>query len=1493
MAEEREEIVYSIDTREAETNVKGLNREIEKTEDASVKASEGASKAFGAVGKAASAQGETVVRVMSKTQNATDRYLASLEKRLAGMKAGSLGSILAERDTAINKRLAGDSQAIDRAKKIFGEMIETQKKFDFDSGAKKAADASRRAARGTEEFQKALSAVNKEAKDKAIEEYTASLKRAQDASKQQARAAEEFQRALSNQNRTIRAEAARQEREGALAGLSGSARLQAEKGFAVQSVGADAISRQRIGAGFDARIAAAQQKEFTDTLSQVRRAAQLTDTQIAGLVQQFDHLNAAARNKSLLEYANSLGAAQRASQQAARGSAEFDAALQRRNKQVRDSVAAFEARAAAASTDKTGRLLLEEQRALKAYGNSAENIDRIRAAFAKLRAEQESQNKPVNFTRQIVEGGILLGVLERLAGTVKDATVGSVIYASKTDQLATALHTVAKANTITVGSAVTLEEQIKKSGVTTQDASENLARLIAAHVDYRKAVELAKVAQDVGRVSGEGTAKSYERLTHAIISAQPELLRQVGLNLSFEESYKRAAHALGRTTESLTEAEKMQIRLNDTLTTGASYAGVYQASLDKVGGRYLSLARKADEARNAIGQRFQTEAGATLSFLEKIADLIEKHPGAAVQASAFGLILGGGLVAGLAAATASPIIGGLGILAGAIGAVVLQVELLGKAWRNNDINQTGLMNFIEAVQTSRDSSALTAGLRTDLLTTARGKFEEANNRQRKEAEANATAQKNALAAQEAKAKEKAAKEIEAAEKHVHQLLMETQASEYSGLHKIIGERAKLIEQYGVSAKAIGEINKVTKINLDKELRNIAQERRKWSEEQVKTMEDAEQRQSEVRNKRYQEELKFQEETIQLQQTAAQRALDFETTMLERRRDSQLRNVDAREATLTNDKRNLPVRDGLIRERLQIELDFERAAFESRKAAVDRDAAAQIAADTTIARTRLDIELATIRSMEEANVAYTERKMRREAGFGPLTAQRQAALDAQVAAMRATSESRVAADEERIRTSAAQAIADRESAINEAAAQKKFEIQNDYETNTARLRDEATVKSTELYVSAHREAFDRTRQAFSSLLDQMFSRTKSFGDVMKSILKAALLTPLKEAAATAFASAVTGQPQTSGSGRARGGILPGIFGGLFSGGLGAGSAGGGGFGGFSGFGPTIFGSGSITGGPGGTGGFAGPVRSIAGLGGPAAVAGAGGGRGAGGLLGFGGFAAQGKGLLGALRGLGNIGFGPKGGDFGGEVAGSFRGVGGLGGAAMLAGGFALGADGLRRGGLVGLGELTGAGALIGGKFGGPIGAAIGAGVGAIVGTVRLFFKGAEAKAIEKVQQRYNVRINKDLAGQLIGMAKQSYAGNLDMAITSGPGRDLIELYAMSTGQKWGFAPTAPQLVSLEQRGGSLFQAPTYRNGAPLPSLGGTIPSLGVASPGPTVVYVQAQFDRAGTRDVLQGEIVNVAETQPKVFAQANYNATQQSSNRREMAALTTAPGLVTS
>jgi hypothetical protein len=139
-----------------------------------------------------------------------------------------------------------------------------------------------------------------------------------------------------------------------------------------------------------------------------------------------------------------------------------------------------------------------------------------------------------------------------------------------------------------------------------------------------------------------------------------------------------------------------------------------------------------------------------------------------------------------------------------------------------------------------------------------------------------------------------------------------------------------------------------------------------------------------------------------------------------------------------------------------------------------------------------------------------------------------------------------------------------------------------------------------------------------------------------------------------------------------------------------------------------------------------------------------------------------------------------------------------------------------------------------------------------------------------------------------MAKQSYGGNIDVAIRSRDVRDMIELYAMSTGQKMGSLDNMARGVNLSQAGGSLFQTGSYSNGVGY-SYGGAIQGIGGLSnfaANPTSAPVV--LDREGTQDFLTGMFETGIVENPRAVQKASNIATNQNYGRTAAAVNLTDP-----
>jgi hypothetical protein len=269
---------------------------------------------------------------------------------------------------------------------------------------------------------------------------------------------------------------------------------------------------------------------------------------------------------------------------------------------------------------------------------------------------------------------------------------------------------------------------------------------------------------------------------------------------------------------------------------------------------------------------------------------------------------------------------------------------------------------------------------------------------------------------------------------------------------------------------------------------------------------------------------------------------------------------------------------------------------------------------------------------------------------------------------------------------------------------------------------------------------------------------------------------------------------------------------------------------------------IPGAPGGTPGFAGPVGGLGSIGNAA------------GLLGLSGIGslALGGGMLG---GLGAFKLGQRGG-IGGALA---PGLGAL-------------------SGMLGFGGLTAMFPAL--AAAGPFGLIAAGGIGAFAGILGLLRGKSTDKIREKIRGAYGIDIReKNILEQIAGITKQNFGGNIDMAISSQPIRELINLYSMAFGGRSMGLSNVARPVSVFQSGGQITQAPSAYSAAPP-----------AGSRGMTVVMpVQV----VGAREFLTQETTTVIARSGNVVQGAVLSAQRANVGRRKSATNMLAPNLITS
>lgn len=1036
-------------------------------------------------------------------------------------------------------------------------------------------------------------------------------------------------------------------------------------------------------------------------------------------------------------------------------------------------------------------------------------------------------------------GGLLADAIKSAVAWAKEFTVGSVMMAAENAKAEASLKALATAHGVGAAAATRQVAAIEEIGFEFTEAAHAVQRLIVADMDLAKAEGLAKLAKNAAAVQNVSAGEAMNAIVLSIESGASRGLRTLGLFVDFQKEVLIQELKLGR---ALTDAEEKQVRYNAVMREGAKIQGAHAAASQTVEGQLGALRREFNNLREDIGAKFQDDLRALIGnlrglvgWLKENTDLLTKFGETALWVA--GVLATYGLatkIMDLAKAIAALNLASLNPYALLAGGVVAAGAIVYSEWKNTQ----------EQLKARYDEMERQA-LRDDLFK-GKVKVDDLRKRGMTDDQIRELISGKKLLPGETfefggpKITVKTSNEPDLETLKRAQEIRKRQAqAERDSL-----EAALAAEAHGVTgpAKILLEMRKeISKYTTFVDDRGSTHPMRLTA----KTRENLER---ELRAKVRQMQKEEMADYLKEQQEAYQQRLAWESDLYQKR--------------LANN-------EDIAGRNLDHLADVYR--FEEQRAGYGRDAQLRAveALDAQTLRQKLWVEQ---RKME-IEVAYLQRVNDFKLRLFDLDTSRM--LIEEEANLK-----RLGYKADEIRARIAEVTQQRQDLRGQQQEATDAAIQA--------ARENAAIRQGQLIRDENRRIFDSFKRQAEGVFDALLTKSQSIWSAIGNSLKTALLTAIKDVVSSRVAAMLmqlfTGQKVTFQQGGMGGGGMLGKLGGI----LGVGAV-------------PVFAGGA----PGGTppfvpsgGGTPSIIPSV--FGAPTAatppfIPSAGSAAGTGGIFSKAGWAGFLPGLKSFFGIGGSVQLAPgvattwEAATLGQKLSSI-----GKSNAALMAGAM-LAFDGLRRGGFTGMAETTAGGAMIGFKFGGPLGAAVGAAAGLIAGIVRLFVKGAEEKAKAKIKAVYGVDISdKGLLKQIVDTAKSAYGGNLDLAIRSPQIRDLIQLYAMTTGQKPTGMPGTVTSLSLVETGGSLFQLPSYSNGSSLPGLSG-LPSLdkiGSGTPsagGPTVINITVP----GAKEFFEKETVRVVVENPRAVQSAAMTATKANAGRREMTGLQLSPGLIVS
>jgi hypothetical protein len=285
--------------------------------------------------------------------------------------------------------------------------------------------------------------------------------------------------------------------------------------------------------------------------------------------------------------------------------------------------------------------------------------------------------------------GTLMGALAALGASykLKGLLEESFNLAARNQVLSTTIQVVSKNAHIASNEMELQAQKVKALGITTREAREAVISFAQAQLNIADTAKIARVAQDLAVVAGVNSSQAFDRLTRAIQSQQAEILRSFGIVKNTNLIYSEYAATLGKGVKQLTDLEKKQAFVNLIIKEGEKVAGAYTNAMNDVGKAMTSMSRYTEEAKAKLGEallpimlKIVLAATEVLKWFGNLSPETYKWAAAigaavVVMTSFLGIVMAVSAALPLLAAAWAALLGPIGLVALAIGAVTAAIVL--------------------------------------------------------------------------------------------------------------------------------------------------------------------------------------------------------------------------------------------------------------------------------------------------------------------------------------------------------------------------------------------------------------------------------------------------------------------------------------------------------------------------------------------------------------------------------------------------------------------------------------------------------------------------------------------------------------------------------------------------------------------------------------------------------------------------------------------------
>lgn len=226
------------------------------------------------------------------------------------------------------------------------------------------------------------------------------------------------------------------------------------------------------------------------------------------------------------------------------------------------------------------------------------------ATATKSLQELESAGKKTETAISKLQKAVEVAMSALAAYKLGDMARDAAMLAARYETLGVVMGVVGKNAGYSASAMEYYAKALQTTGISMVESRANITKLVQSHMDLSRATELARAAQDAAVIANINSSEAFANMVHAIQSGQSDILRNMGIAVSWEQAYRSMARTLGTVPDALTEAEKTQARMDATLLSSKASIGVYGAAMDTASKQIQSFKRYVQDFQVEFGKAF-------------------------------------------------------------------------------------------------------------------------------------------------------------------------------------------------------------------------------------------------------------------------------------------------------------------------------------------------------------------------------------------------------------------------------------------------------------------------------------------------------------------------------------------------------------------------------------------------------------------------------------------------------------------------------------------------------------------------------------------------------------------------------------------------------------------------------------------------------------------------------------------------------------------------